>query len=61
MGVMMVFGVFSAEAASSLGDPFDGNALKNPNWQWKTSDEAGVEPKDWGYGQNESRMAACHR
>jgi len=24
----------SIQAAESLGDPFEGNALKNPNWKW---------------------------
>ena len=37
-----------------LGDPFDGNALKNPNWKWKTSDEAGIEPKDWDMGKTKA-------
>ena len=28
----MLFSTFSVEAAPSLGNPFEGNALKNPNW-----------------------------
>ena len=47
IGFVMLFNTLSGEAAPSLGDPFDGNALKNPNWNWKASDEEGVEPKKW--------------
>ncbi len=30
--------------AASLGDPFDGNSLQNPNWQWQN------EPDEWDVG-----------
>jgi hypothetical protein len=30
--------------AVSLGDPFDGNSLQNPNWQWQN------EPDEWDVG-----------
>ena len=35
----------SMQAAESLGDPFEGNALKNPNWKWSN------EPKKWDLGK----------
>jgi len=35
----------SIQAAESLGDPFEGNALKNPNWKWSN------EPKKWDLGK----------
>ena len=47
----MFFGAFSVEGATSLADPFDGNALQNRNWKWKTSDKEGVEPKKWDVGK----------
>ncbi len=50
----MLYGIISGQAADSLGDPFDGNALKNPNWKWKTSDEEGVEPKEWDMGKTKA-------
>ena len=53
-GIAMLFGTIAAEAADSLGDPFDGNALKNPNWKWKTSREAGVEPEEWDLGKTKA-------
>ena len=46
IGFVVLYGT-STEGAESLGDPFDGNALKNPNWKWKTSDVEDVEPKEW--------------
>ena len=60
LGITMLYGI-SAEAADSLGDPFDGNALQNPNWKWKTSDEEGVEPKAWDMGKTKAGMASRHR
>ena len=54
IGFAMLYGVTSTQAADSLGDPFDGNALKNPNWKWKTSDEEGVEPKAWDMGKTKA-------
>lgn len=51
---MMLYGITSVQAADSLGDPFDGNVLKNPNWKWKTSDEEGVEPKEWDMGKTKA-------
>ena len=33
--------VILGQAADSLGDPFDGNSLRNPNWEWSN------EPKKW--------------
>ena len=53
IGFAMLYGL-SAEGVESLGDPFDGNALKNPNWKWKTSDEGGVEPKEWDLSKTKS-------
>ena len=50
----MFYGITSGHAADSLGDPFDGNALKNPNWKWKTSKEEGVEPKEWDMGKTKA-------
>ena len=41
-------------AADSLGDPFDGNALQNPNWKWKASDAVDVEPKEWDMGDTKA-------
>ena len=35
----------SIQAAESLGDPFEGNAFKNPNWKWSN------EPKKWDLGK----------
>lgn len=32
-------------AADSLGDPFDGKSLKNPNWEWQS------EPDEWDVGE----------
>jgi len=41
--------VFSAPLlAASLGDPFDGKSLKNPNWQWQS------EPDVWDVGETTS-------
>ncbi len=34
--------------AASLGDPFDGNSLQNPNWSWS------IEPKEWDVGQTKT-------
>lgn len=50
----VMFYSISAAGAESLGDPFDGNALKNPNWKWKTSDAEGVEPKTWDLGKTKA-------
>lgn len=36
--------VGSVEAEDSFGDPFDGNKLQNPNWEWSN------EPPDWDVG-----------
>ncbi len=36
---------FSSFSADSLGDPFDGKGLKNPNWQWQS------EPDVWNVGE----------
>ena len=57
----MLFGTIAAEAADSLGDPFDGNALKNPNWKWKTSREEGVEPEEWDIGKTKAGWLHRHR
>ena len=54
VGFTMFFSAISAQAADSLGDPFDGNALKNPNWKWKTSDVEDVEPKAWDMGKTKA-------
>ncbi len=54
VGLAMLFGTLSVEAAESLGDPFDGNTFKNPNWEWKTSGDAGVEPKKWDMGKTKA-------
>ncbi len=54
IGFAMLYGIASAQAADSLGDPFDGNALKNPNWKWKTADEEGIEPKEWDMGKTKA-------
>ena len=54
IGFVMLLGTLSTEAAPSLGDPFDGNALKNPNWKWKTADEEGIEPKKWDIGKTKA-------
>jgi len=54
IGFVMLYGITSTQAADSLWDPFDGNALKNPNWKWKTSDEEGVEPKEWDMGKTKA-------
>ena len=54
IGFAMLYGITSVQAVDSLGDPFDGNALKNPNWKWKTSDEEGVEPKAWDMGKTKA-------
>ena len=54
IGFVMLLGTLSTEAAPSLGDPFDGNALKNPNWKWKTADEEGIEPKKWDMGKTKA-------
>lgn len=51
IGFVVLFSAVSGQAADSLGDPFDGNTLKNPNWKWKTSNEEGVEPKTWDMGK----------
>ena len=37
--------IFTAEAADSFGDPFDGNDLKNANWEWQN------EPPKWDVGK----------
>jgi hypothetical protein len=37
--------VVLGQAADSLGDPFDGNSLRNPNWEWSN------EPKKWDIGK----------
>lgn len=34
--------------AASLGDPFDGTSLQNPNWQWQN------EPDEWDVGTTEA-------
>lgn len=37
--------IFTADAADSFGDPFDGNKLQNPNWKWQN------EPPNWDVGK----------
>ncbi len=37
--------IFTANAADSFGDPFDGNKLQNPNWEWQN------EPPKWDVGE----------
>jgi len=37
--------VILGQTADSLGDPFDGNKLSNPNWEWSN------EPKKWDIGK----------
>ncbi len=37
--------IFTADAADSFGDPFDGNKLQNPNWEWQN------EPPNWDVGE----------
>ncbi len=54
VGTLMFLGAFPAQAVDSLGDPFDGNALKNPNWKWKASTEEGVEPEKWDLGKTKA-------
>lgn len=34
--------------AASLGDPFEGNRLQNPNWKWS------IEPKTWDVGKTKA-------
>jgi hypothetical protein len=34
--------------AASLGDPFDGNRLSNPNWKWT------IQPRDWDVGKTKA-------
>lgn len=36
--------VFTGSVIASLGDPFDGNSLQNPNWVWQN------EPDEWDVG-----------
>lgn len=36
--------ISTADAADSFGDPFDGNKLQNPNWEWQN------EPPEWDVG-----------
>ena len=38
-------GVTAPAFAGSLGDPFDGTSLKNPDWQWQN------EPDEWDVGK----------
>lgn len=41
-----MYGLIStADAANSFGDPFDGNKLQNPNWEWQN------EPPKWDVGK----------
>ena len=42
--LMLLFGGV-AIAAESFGDPFEGNDLKNPNWEWQN------EPPEWDVGK----------
>ena len=45
-GLVVIAALVSATAfGQSLADPFDGNALKNPDWVWKN------EPKSWDVGK----------
>ena len=38
--------------AKSLGDPFDGNKLQNPEWKWKDRNkDEGTEPEKWDVGK----------
>ena len=37
--------ISTAYAADSFGDPFDGNKLQNPNWEWQN------EPPNWDVGK----------
>lgn len=38
----------TTQAAESLGDPFEGNSLQNPNWKWS------IEPIEWDVGKTRS-------
>ena len=46
-GVCLLMLLFAgvAVAADSFGDPFEGNDLKNPNWEWQN------EPPKWDVGK----------
>ena len=37
--------------AKSLGDPFDGNKLQNPEWKWKNKRIEGEEPEKLDVGK----------
>ena len=37
--------------AKSLGDPFDGDKLQNPEWKWKSKRVEGEEPEKWDVGK----------
>ncbi len=52
MLAMFLFCVLSSNVMSkSLGDPFDGNKLQNPDWKWKNSRVEGEEPEKWDVGK----------
>jgi len=37
--------------AKSLGDPFDGNKLQDPEWKWKNKRIEGKEPEKLDVGK----------
>ena len=37
--------IFTADAADSFGDPFEGGKLQNPNWKWRN------QPEKWDVGE----------
>ncbi len=41
----MAVWISTAEVEASFGDPFDGDGLKNPDWQWQN------EPEKWDVGE----------